>query len=66
MMLSSHGGGMPRSMAQQAKMMSDAGHKVTLYIGNSKKMPFTPDQFYLNDSIKIYVNNSIGFLGFLE
>ena len=64
MMLSSHGGGMPRSMAQQAKMMSDAGHKVTLYIGNSKKMPFTPDQFYLNDSIKIYVNNSIGFWGF--
>ena len=64
MMLSSHGGGMPRSMAQQAKIMSSKGHKVSLYIGDSSRMPFTPDQFYLGEHIDIYVSRSIGFWGF--
>ncbi|VGO21024.1 glycosyltransferase [Pontiella sulfatireligans] len=63
MMLSSQGGGMPRSMAQQAKIMTTAGHKVTLYIGDSKAMPYTPEQFYLHDSIAVHVSKSIGFWG---
>lgn len=64
MMLSSKGGGMPRSMAQQAKIMAAAGHKVTLYIGDSKAMPFTPQDFYLPDTIKVHCSKSIGFWGF--
>ena len=55
---------MPRSMAQQAKIMVDAGHKVTLYIGDSKAMPFTPEQFHLPRSITVHVSKSIGFWGF--
>ncbi len=64
MMLSSKGGGMPRSMAQQAKIMAAAGHKVTLYIGDSKAMPFTPKDFYLPESIVVHCSKSIGFWGF--
>jgi glycosyltransferase involved in cell wall biosynthesis len=63
MMLSSQGGGMPRSMAQQAKLMAAAGHKVTLYIGDSKAMPYTPERFYLHESITVHVSKSIGFWG---
>jgi glycosyltransferase involved in cell wall biosynthesis len=63
MMLSSQGGGMPRSMAQQAKLMATAGHKVTLYVGDSKAMPYTPERFYLHESITVNVSKSIGFWG---
>ena len=55
---------MPRSMAQQAKIMSAAGHKVTLYFGISKAMPFTPEDFYLPDNITVCYSKSIGFWGF--
>ncbi len=55
---------MPRSMAQQAKIIAAAGHKVTLYIGDSKAMPYTPKDFYLPETITVHCSKSIGFWGF--
>lgn len=40
--LSSHGGGMPRSMAQQARNLVENGCTVTLFTGFNKMYPFTP------------------------
>lgn len=43
--LSSFGGGAPRSIAQQAAIMSRAGHHVELFVGYSRKYPLTVEQF---------------------
>lgn len=47
--LSSHGGGAPRSIAQQAKSLKKGGQKVTIFAGCSEKYPFTPDELGLQN-----------------
>lgn len=57
--LSSHGGGVPRSMAQQACALQQVGCKVSLFSGFSKQYPFTPDQLGI-ENIPSYVSRLWG------
>ncbi|MDZ8119825.1 glycosyltransferase family 4 protein [Pontiella agarivorans] len=43
--LSTYGGGAPRSMAQQATVLTEQGHHVELFVGFSRKYPLTQEQF---------------------
>ena len=43
--LSTYGGGAPRSMAQQATILTEMGHTVKFFVGRSRKYPLTVDQF---------------------
>ncbi len=57
--LSSHGGGMPRSMAQQARNLATVGCDVTFFSGFNKLYPFTPAELNI-ESIPTHVSRLWG------